>query len=224
MKHHTTLLSATLIVAAIPAHATLYHLTLCGEQSGPGSACYVRPAPLTSPAIAVTDDAGRQYIEQFGIPVDDLRVFNGSDANKDGYSLGSMFGDPIIDVQMVTHNGKIVCCTYDWPYSITGINDNNLFIGHDDSIPFITTELEGFLPIFPELDAVSQAFLEAHEWFLTQSDATFNAIDNDNRVEGSSRLGAFLLAPVSEVPEPNGLLAIAGALMLLLGWRARAAG
>jgi hypothetical protein len=118
--------------------------------------------------------------------------------------------------------------------SLIGLNDNGIFIGSDPYFvggAFLGSEItdSAVLGHFPTLDAASKAELNAllspyggwETFFIDVGFTDFVAIDNDNRISGTSSLGAFVLEPV-QIPEPGTGMLIVTALALLLLLRERA--
>lgn len=206
---------------------SLYHLIFGGDFV-PEQITVPHAAPPADPFAGLTEDAERKFLTDHGVAsTSSPMTIHASVANGAGYVTGGAISHPLIDTQIVFHDGKVLCCTTDFPYRLTAMNDNGIFIGHDETRAFVGTEItpSWVTPEIPNLDAASVADLEtryggAAPWQSFWFDADFTAIDNANRIGGDSRFGGFTLNPVllsaAAVPEPSSWLLLAG----FLGWGA----
>ncbi|MGD9614830.1 MAG: PEP-CTERM sorting domain-containing protein [Alphaproteobacteria bacterium] len=214
----TTLAALALLAAALPSPARadliselVYSLTICGGSGPPqpGSPCYVEQAQAPIPSLDGLDEAIQEFYDPYN-PAAPL-YYGATGANASGYTYGSVTDGNNIHAQFVFYQGAILCCTKDFPYLITGLNDNGIFIGNYPGQSFVSSLINQFEigPQVPTLDAPSIALLESmmptgYEWEYFWFDIAFWSIDNENRISGDSPFGSFVLTPI---PEPaSGLL------------------
>lgn len=218
---------ALICVAAAARADLVYHLTVCGGDgpAQPGSACFVQNAHGGG-AVGPTEAALKQFLDDQGLITQPALTFAVLGSNQAGYAYGSVSDGYLLNGYFISLQGQVLCCTEDSPFAITGLNDSGIFIGQDDGLsPFASTEFTEFAvaPELPTLDEISMQFLAGDPWlFFYQTQ--FDAIDNQNRISGFGRQGAFLLTPVgasetaSVVPEPGSLFLLIAALALFGVW------
>ncbi len=225
----TTLAALALLAVALPSPSRadliselVYSLTICGGSGAPqpGSPCYVEQAQAPIPSLDGLGEAIQEFFDPIFPGIDLSYGITG--ANNMGYVYGTVDGDGdgcsgSCTTQFVYHQSqqKIVFSGKDFPYVLTGLNDNGIFVGHYPPLPFafLAEGPTAFVERLPTLDAASIAMLESivpdysstdYFWF----DAGFTAIDNANRISGFSGFGSFVLTPI---PEPaSGTLVLTG--------------
>src|SRR4051812_42694711 len=153
--------AALLSFVAAPAQAgpipNLYHLTFGGDFA-PEQITVPHAAPPADPFAGLTEAAERKFLSDHGVAgTSSPMTIHASLANSAGYVTGNAVSHPLINTQIVFLDGKVLCCTTDFPYRLTAMNDNGIFIGHDEMRAFVGTEITPFsvTPETPNLDAES---------------------------------------------------------------------
>lgn len=222
---------AMICVAASARADLVYHLTVCGGDgpAQPGGACFVQNAVGGGSPVSPTEGALKQFFDNQGLITEPALTFAVLGSNQAGYVYGSVSDGYMLNGYFISFQGQVLCCTEDSPFAITGLNDSGIFIGQDDRLfPFASTAFTEFAVAdeLPTLDETSLQFLAGDPWLFFYM-SQFDAIDNQNRISGFGRQGAFLLTPVgaietaSVVPEPGSLFLLIAALALFgLWWKA----
>ncbi|MGD9618175.1 MAG: PEP-CTERM sorting domain-containing protein [Alphaproteobacteria bacterium] len=235
-----TLATLALLAVALPSPARadliselVYHLTICGGSGipQPGSACYVEQAQAPIPSLDGLGDALKEFYDPIIPGIDWPPDTDWKNAVTGANNMGYVYGLAMSQVHgcgglcwlsfvYYQPDQKIVFSGKDFPYTITGANDNGLFVGHypPNGFVFSSEGPNAFVERLPTLDAASIAMLESimpagepanFFWF----EGGFLAIDNANRISGFSSFGPFILTPV---PEPaSSALVLAGLGMML---------
>lgn len=245
-RYPTTILAGAVLAAvasaarAEPVTDLTYHLTVCGADA---VTCRVDPAPLGSVAPAGLSEASlRAFLAGYGAAPDVSVSYDLVGVNANGYAYGRLYSDYFGAgaASFVAGDSGVFCCAFDAvDLTLAGVNDRNLAIVN---LPSIGAPWLAYLPDFdrsgfPTLDAASLDALRGLaapgvDPYATFNGATFDAIDDADRVGGFSfnpALGYFLLEPVVNAPAAGAASAVAavpepGALALLLTALALGAG